>query len=203
MTIRMLKVNALLIISILTLVSVDNVSYAQAVEGVLDPTMQVYRVRCQIDVDIDPNTGAESPKVQIQGKARAELLEGRSVSFSVVNLDRAMPPPPAVVSIFSLGSASADWDTFPDPASTAAVTVVDGDFVQPGELIEIFAQVTWEAVEGGVAQSFKQTVSETGICADKTSSQFRQDTKSVCTLKDYLRDKCKSGDILPDGSIQP
>ena len=37
-----------------------------------DPDLEISRVRCQIDIDIDPVTGVESPKVQIQGKARSE-----------------------------------------------------------------------------------------------------------------------------------
>ena len=42
----------------------------------LDPSMEMFRIRCQIDEDIDPVTNELLPKVQIQGKARAELLDG-------------------------------------------------------------------------------------------------------------------------------
>ena len=60
-------------------------------------------------------------------------------------------------------------------------------------MIEAFAQVV----------ATGQTVSDVGECADKTSAQFTQQTKNVCKLRDYNRGKCKSGDLLPDGTIMP
>ena len=178
-----------------TVIDFGSPAFAQTVPGVLDPALEIYRVRCQIDVDIDPATGLTSPKVQIQGKARAEFLDGLTVNMWVENTSRITPPPATVSTVMLLGSASADWDTFPDPLDLTPVTFVSGDFVQPNEFIEIFGQVTRDGIT--------QTVSDTGECADKTSAQFKQDTKNVCTLKDFNRDKCKSGDILPDGSIMP
>jgi len=182
-------------VSLVVMTGASIPAFAQAVPGVIDPAMEIYRVRCQIDVDIDPVTGLPSPKVQIQGKARAEFLDGVNISMWVENIDRITPPPATVNTVFALGSATADWDTFPDALDPTPVTFVAGGFVQPNELIEIFGQVTL----GGITQ----TVSDIGKCADKTSAQFKQDTKNVCTLKDFLRDKCKSGDILPDGTIMP
>jgi hypothetical protein len=41
----------------------------------VDTSFEVFRIRCQIDIDIDPVTGLEVPKVQIQAKARADLLD--------------------------------------------------------------------------------------------------------------------------------
>jgi len=175
---------------------------------VLDPSLEVFRIRCQIDSDIDPATGLIEPKVQIQAKARAELLDSWEIGFLVENISRTYAPlPPAVVyTDFEFGSASADWDTFPDPTDPtdpAPVTWIPGDFVEAnldpdsgesiGETIIVTAKVT----------ATGQTVTGIAQCADKTGAQFRQDTKGVCTLKKFLRDKCKSGDILPDGSIQP
>ncbi len=166
-------------------------NYAQAVEK--DPSLEVYRVRCQIDQDVDPATGLIESKVQIQGKVRAETLDGLDVEIWVENADRNLPPPNKVTATFELGSAAADWDTFPDPDDPNFVEFVSGTFVADGENIIINAHVPATA----------QTVMDTGKCADKTSAQFKQDTKGVCKLKDFLRDKCKPGDILPDGSIQP
>jgi hypothetical protein len=48
-----------------------------------------------------------------------------------------------------------------------------------------------------------QQVTDVAKCASKISSQFTQQTQNVCKLKDFLRDKCKSGDTLPDGTIMP
>ena len=158
-----------------------------------DPSLEVFRIRCQIDADIDPATGQLSPKVQIQAKARADLLDGLAVSFWLENLTTVTAPPNAVHTVFELGSASADWDTFPDPADLSPVTLVDGDFVAAGDQIRATAQV----------QTTGQTVTGEASCADKTGAQFRQDTKNVCTLKKFNRGKCKSGDILPDGTTMP
>ena len=191
------NINALILIFLGVMTSFGNVAYATHVNGaihVLDPSLEVFRVRCQIDSDINPATGLLEPKVQIQGKARAELLDGYAVGIMVENITANIPPLPSVANTtFELGSASADWDTFPDPDSLNPVTVIPGDFVVADESIKITAQVL----------STGQTVSDVAQCVDKTSAQFRQDTKGVCKLKDFLRDKCKSGDILPDGSTLP
>jgi len=172
---------------------------------VVDPSLEVFRIRCQIDSDVNPATGVVEPKVQIQAKARADLLDSLEIGFLVENVSRPVSPlPPAVVyTVSEFGSASADWDTFPDPLDPAPVTWVAGDFVEAnpdpdtgesiGETIRVTAQVT----------ATGQTVTGTAQCADKTGAQFRQDTKGVCTLKKFLRNKCKPGDILPDGTIQP
>jgi hypothetical protein len=177
---------------LLLMTGVNNQSYAQAAP--IDLTLEVFRIRCQIDEDIDPDTGLMVPKVQIQAKARAEILDGYAVGIMVENQSRVVPPLPSVVNtVFELGTATADWDTFPDPDSLSPVSTISGDFVTADELIKITAQVT----------STGQTVTGSGQCADKTSSQFRQDTKNQCTMKKYLLDKCKSGDVLPDGTIVP
>lgn len=170
-------------------------SSAFALEAVLDPSMEVFRIRCQIDADMNPATGFMEPKVQIQGKARADLLDSLEVGFLVENVSQTVPPlPPDIVyTQFELGSATADWDTFPDPFDTEPVSIVAGDFVAPGDSVKVTAQVTLTG----------QTVSDVAECKDKTSAQFKQQTKGVCKLKDFLRNKCKSGDILPDGSIMP
>ena len=81
--------------------------------------------------------------------------------------------------------------SFPDTVSTA--TVIDGDFVVDGDSIRVTGQI----LESG------QTVSDIATCATKISAQFTQDTKGVCKLKDFNRGKCKSGDILPDGTVMP
>lgn len=162
----------------------SDTAYAQ------DPSMEMYRIRCQIDDGTDPVTGGVVPKVQIQGKARAELLDGLEVRFTVQNLSNPAAPIPAqVLTLFDLGSASADWDTFPDPANP--VTTIDGSFVASDEEIMVSATVV----------STDQTVSGTAQCADKTSSQFKQDTKGRCKLKDELRQKCKIGDVLSNDEI--
>jgi len=158
-----------------------------------DPSLEVFRIRCQIDADINPVTGLIEPKVQIQAKARADLLDGHAVDIWVVNDSTPMPPPNKVSTTFELGSATADWDTFPDPLDLNPVTLVNGDFVVADEFIKVSAHVP----------STGQTVTDMGKCADKTSAQFKQQTKKVCKLKDFNRGKCKSGDVLPDGTIQP
>ena len=191
-------------LALLVLLTVGSSSaFAQVVP--LDASLEVFRIRCQIDADVDPLTGLLEPKVQIQAKARADLLDGAAIGFLVENISRPIAPlPPNVVNtVIELGSASADWDTFPDPGDLTPVTVVAGDFVESnpdpvtgeliGEMIKVTAQVT---VTG-------QTVTGTGHCADKTSAQFKQQTKNVCTLTKFIRGKCKSGDILPDGTIMP
>lgn len=181
------------VLALLVVMTVGS-SLAFAQVATLDPSLEVFRIRCQIDSDIDPATGLTVPKVQIQAKARADLLDGQAVGIMVENVSRVAPPLPSVVNtVFVLGTATADWDTFPDPASLTPVTVIPGDFVSADEIIKITAQVT----------STGQTVAETAPCADKTSAQFKQDTKNVCTMEKFLRGKCKSGDILPDGTIMP
>ncbi|HIG39544.1 MAG: hypothetical protein ABGY96_27040 [bacterium] len=160
----------------------------------IDPAMEVFRIRCQIDADIDPATGLSAPKVQIQAKARAELLDGFAVGIMVENISAAVPPLPAIVNTtFELGSATADWDTFPDPGDPTPVAFIPGDFVLADGLIKITTQVT----------STSQTVTGTASCVDKTGGQFKQDTKGVCTMKKFRRGKCKPGDILPGGGTQP
>ena len=189
---RVAVTNLMLLSLLLLMTGVNNQSYAQAAP--IDLTFEVFRIRCQIDEDIDPDTGLMVPKVQIQAKARAEILDGYAVGIMVENLSRVVPPLPSVVNtVFELGTATADWDTFPDSDSLTPVSTISGDFVTADELIKITAQVT----------STGQTVTGSGQCADKTSSQFRQDTKNQCTMKKYLLDKCKSGDDLPDGTIVP
>ena len=169
-----------------------NPASAQSVP--LDQSLEVYRIRCQIDADLNPATGLMEAKVQIQGKARADLLDGEEVGIMVENVSITNPPlPSVVVTVFELGSATADWDTFPDPDSATVIKVIPGDFVAADETIKITAQVT----------ATGQTVFDFAQCADKTSAQFKQDTKGVCTMKKFLRGKCKSGDILPDGTIMP
>lgn len=110
----------------------------------------------------------------------------------VENITATIPPLPSIIStVFEFGSATAGWDTFPD--SFSLVETIPGDFVLSGESIKATAQIT----------STGQTVSDVAQCVDKTSSQFKQQTKGVCKLKDFLRMKFKSGDILPDGTIMP
>ena len=186
-----LAISWIKILALLVVMSVgSNLVYAQAVP--LDPSLEVFRIRCQIDADIN-FAGEMVPKVQIQGKARADLLDGEEVKIWVENITSPQPPPGTVTTIFELGSATADWDTFPDPNSLTPVTFIDGDFALADENIKITAQVT----------STGQSVNDVDTCVDKTGGQFKQDTKGVCKLKDFLRNKCKSGDILPDGSTQP
>ena len=157
-----------------------------------DPDLEMFRVRCQIDVAVDPATGLEVPKVQIQGKARAgDTLEAHAIRFMVENLSGGTVIAPTIDTVVEQGSATADWDTFPDLIDP--VPVIDGGFAAGGDIIRISGQI----LESG------QTVSEVGTCAAKVSQQFRQDTKNVCKLKAFNRGKCKSGMILPDGSIMP
>jgi hypothetical protein len=169
-----------------------NAAIAQ-IAAPIDPSFEVFRIRCQIDIDIDPATGFEEPKVQIQGKARADLLDGYLVTLKVENLDDPAQFSSTAATVFELGSASVDWDTFPDPDDLDPVTVIPGNFVADGQVIRITAQVT----------STLQTVSDTAECAVKKSAQFKQQTQNVCKLKDFLRFKCKSGDTLPDGTTMP
>ncbi len=175
-------------VTILALLAVMTVGSSLAFAQVgapLDPSFEVFRIRCQIDADVDPATGLVVPKVQIQAKVRADLLDGQAVGIMVENISAVNPPLPSVVNtVFELGSASADWDTFPDPGSLTPVTVIPGDFVLGGDSIKISAQV---ALTG-------QTVTGVGDCADKTAAQFKQQTKGVCTLVKFNRGKCKPGD---------
>ena len=196
MALKLFRMNAVTIVNVTTLafLMVMTVGSSSALAQVIDPSLEVFRIRCQIDADVNPATGVLEPKVQIQGKARADLLDGAAVDFGVQNLTTTTSLPPNVVStVFELGSATADWDTFPDATDPTPVTTVDGDFVVGGESIRVTAKV----------KATGQTVTGEAECADKTSSQFKQDTKGVCKLKDFLRDKCKSGDILPDGTVMP
>jgi hypothetical protein len=181
-------------IALLVLATVgSNPAFAQAVP-INDPSLEVFRIRCQIDADINPVTGLPEPKVQIQAKARADLLDGLNVGIMVENISSAVPPLPSTVNtVFEFGSATADWDTFPDPGDLSPVTVIPGDFVLADESIKVTAQVTLTG----------QTVTDIGQCADKTSAQFTQQTKNVCTLKKFNRGRCKSGDTLPDGTVMP
>jgi hypothetical protein len=180
-------------IALLVLATVgSNPAFAQA--ALNDPSLEVFRIRCQIDADINPATGLPEPKVQIQAKARADLLDGLNVGIMVENISSAVPPLPSTVNtVFEFGSATADWDTFPDPGDLSPVTVIPGDFVLADESIKVTAQVTLTG----------QTVTDIGQCADKTSAQFTQQTKNVCTLKKFNRGRCKSGDTLPDGTVMP
>jgi hypothetical protein len=192
-TIKSLAANAMSLATLIVITLGSSNTFAQLAN---DPALELFRIRCQIDIDVDPATGVESPKVQIQAKARADILDGQAVDIWVENVSTPMAPPPVVSTVFALGSASADWDTFPDlddPENPNSVSVVAGDFVVPGESVKATAQVT----------ATGQAVSDVAECADKTSSQFTQQTKGVCKLKDFNRGKCKSGDILPDGTIMP
>jgi hypothetical protein len=151
-TIKSLISTALSLAALIVMTLGSSSAFAQLAN---DPALELFRIRCQIDIDVDPATGVESPKVQIQAKARADILDGQSVDFWIENVSTAAAPPSTVNTTFVEGSASADWDTFPDAAD------------------------------------------------HKTSAQFTQQTKGVCKLKDFNRGKCKSGDILPDGTIMP
>jgi hypothetical protein len=183
--------NGLAALGLLTVLLLgSNAALAQVAN---DPALELFRIRCQVDIDVNPDTGLSEPKVQIQAKARADILDGQAVVFWVENRSSVQAPPASISTTFELGSAAADWDTFPDPLDPNPVTTVSGDFVAAGEMVEAFAQVV----------ATGQTVSDVGECADKTSAQFTQQTKGVCKLKDYNRGKCKSGDILPDGTIMP
>lgn len=192
---RMKAIRSVLGIGFLALGTLAGSSAAFAQVAVIDPSLEVFRIRCQIDADMDPATGLIVPKVQIQAKARADLLDGQEVGIMVENISVTPAPLPSVVyTVFDLGSATADWDTFPDPLDpNPVVEFIAGDFVGADENIKITAQVT----------STGQTVSDVAKCVDKTSAQFKQQTKGVCKLKDFNRGKCKSGDILPDGTIMP
>ena len=199
MKIILFRTTAVIIATVMTLALLvvatvsSNPAFAQAVP-INDPSLEVFRIRCQIDADIDPATGLIEPKVQIQAKARADLLDGLNVGFLVENISSAVPPLPSTVNtVFEFGSATADWDTFPDSLDLTPVTTIPGDFVLADESIKVTAQVTGSG----------QTVSDIAQCVDKTGGQFKQDTKGVCKLKKFLRGKCKPGDILPDGTIQP
>ena len=199
MKIILFRTTAVIIATVMTLALLvvatvsSNPAFAQAVP-LNDPSLEVFRIRCQIDADIDPATGLIEPKVQIQAKARADLLDGLNVGFLVENISSAVPPLPSTVNtVFEFGSATADWDTFPDPGDLSPVTVIPGDFVLADESIKVTAQVTLTG----------QTVTDIGQCADKTSAQFTQQTKNVCTLKKFNRGRCKSGDTLPDGTVMP
>jgi hypothetical protein len=170
----------------------NTVVFAQTMTN--DPGLEVFRIRCQIDTDINPVTGLEATKVQIQAKTRADLLDGFAVGIMVENISAVNPPLPSVINtVFAFGSATADWNTFPGIDASPVVKVIPGDFVSGGESIKVTAQVT----------STGQTVTAVGDCADKTASQFKQQTKNVCTLVKFNRGKCKSGQILPDGTVQP
>ena len=144
----------------------------------VDPSFEVFRIRCQIDIDIDPVTGLEAPKVQIQVKARADLLD--SVDIWVEKYPGTGAPQdfsPIVSTFFDLGSATADWDTFPDPFDPNPVATIPGDFVVDGDQIQAHARDTSLFGSG-------QQVTDVAKCATKTSSQFRQQTKppKICDM---------------------
>jgi len=184
------------VLALLVVVTVGASMALAAIPPDPDPNLEMFRVRCQIDTDIDPATGVSVSKVQIQGKARAEFLDGLDGLFKVTN---GTATSATVLGTFTLGSASADWDTFPDLLDPeGAATEIPGDFASDGDLVRVTVDV---AATG-------QSVSDVGECSEKVSSQFRQDTKNVCTLKKFLRGKCKSGDTLPPppdgpGGTQP
>ena len=105
--------NTMLLSLLVVMTAGSNPAYAQAVP-VIDPSLEVFRIRCQIDADFNPATGLTEPKVQIQAKARAELLDGLQIGIMVENISSTFPPLPSVVNtVFDQGSAAADWDTFP------------------------------------------------------------------------------------------
>lgn len=150
----------------------------------IDPSLELFRLRCQIDIDIDPVTGLSGPKVQIQGKARADALDGQAVSITVENITLGSTSAPSTVfTTFALGSATADWDTFPDLA-TPEIMFIPGNFAFADDSIQITAIVT----------ATGQSATLTGTCADKTGAQFKQDTKGQCTLTKVLKGACKEGD---------
>ena len=125
MALKLFRMNAVTIVNVTTLafLMVMTVGSSSALAQVLDPSLEVFRIRCQIDADVNPATGVLEPKVQIQGKARADLLDGAAVDFGVQNLTTTTSLPPNVVStVFELGSATADWDTFPDATDPTPVT---------------------------------------------------------------------------------
>jgi len=154
-----------------------------------DPDLEMFRVRCQIDADVDPATGLTQSKVQIQGKARAELLDGMVGTFTVSNGANTSAP---VTATFDAGSASADWDTFPDLADPeGAATPIASDFAVGGDTVTVSVSVNG------------QDVSNEGVCASKVSSQFQQDTKNVCTQKKFNKRVCKPGSVLSDGTEVP
>jgi hypothetical protein len=101
-----------------------------------DPALELFHIRCQIDIDVNPDTGLSEPKVQIQAKARADILDGQAVVFWVENRSSVRAPPASISTTFELGSAAADWDTFPDPLDPNPVTTVSGDFLAAGEIVE-------------------------------------------------------------------
>jgi hypothetical protein len=182
-------------IAVLALTAFFGTNAAFAQETVIDPSFEVFRIRCQIDIDNDPITGLEAPKVQIQVKARAELLDLEPVEIWVTKYPLTGGPSSSVVHTeFDLGSATADWDTFPDPLDP--VDTIPGDFVVDGDQIQAHARHT--ALDGSYQQE-----SDLARCDEKISSQFRQQTQKVCKLRDFLREKCKSGDTLPDGTVMP
>lgn len=65
-----------------------------------DPSLELFRIRCQIDQDVNPETGALEPKVQIQAKSRASLLDGQDVKFWLENRTSVQAPPPVVTAKF-------------------------------------------------------------------------------------------------------
>ena len=144
----------------------------------VDASFEVFRIRCQIDVDIDPATGLEAPKGQIQAKARADLLD--SVDIWVQRYPGTGIPTdlsPVVSTFFDLGYATADWDTFPDALDLNPVATIPGDFVVDGEQIQVHARDTSVFGSG-------QQVTDVAECASKVSAQFRQQTKppKICDM---------------------
>jgi hypothetical protein len=187
--------NVMFLTLLVVLTAGSNPVFAQAAPIVpIDPGLEVFRIRCQIDADINPVTGLNEPKVQIQAKARADLLDGFAVGIMVENTSSIPAPMPSIVdTMFEFGSATADWDTFPDPGSLDPAKIIPGDFVLADENIQITVKIAGS----------NQTATGITTCVDKTGGQFKQDTKNVCTLIKFNRGKCKSGDTLPDGTVMP
>jgi hypothetical protein len=176
------------VLALVTFAASDNAS-AQLV----DSSFEVFRIRCQIDVDIDPDTGLEAPKVQIQAKARADLLDTVDIWIQKYP-GTGMPTDlsPVVSTFFDLGSATADWDTFPDPLDLNPVATIPGDFVVDGDQIQVHARDTSLFGSG-------QQVTDVAKCATKISSQFKQQTKppKICDMPDD-EDKLAEGKcVLP------
>jgi hypothetical protein len=144
----------------------------------VDPSFEVFRIRCQIDVDIDPVAGLETPKVQIQVKARADLLDTVDIwveKYSGTGMPTDLSS--VVSTFFDPGSATADWDTFPDPFDLNPVSTIPGDFVADGDQIQAHARDTSLFGSG-------QQVTDVAKCATKVSSQFRQQTErpKICDI---------------------
>lgn len=75
--------NVMFLTLLVVMTAGSNPVFAQAVP--IDPGLEVFRIRCQIDADIN-SVGVTVPKVQIQAKARADLLDGFAVGIMVENI---------------------------------------------------------------------------------------------------------------------